>query len=1604
MVTSVDSSAAVWTQVNSCYETKASVAIKADKSTSSKTLVTIPKDTYIYVIRINGSWGKTAYNGQTGWIYLSSSSVTRKNAPPETTTEVVKRLDAIQRFHAQGDIWKGSTEDSSAGGYRTNSGSLDGTEECFGFAREVWRALYGSEMVDAYKANKKYELGSKAASKLMTLKGQLITWKYNVNDVKNLLLKAKPGDIIQACTSSATVGNHTMIVDRVTEDGIWIYDANADPDVKNKIMNRFLTWEQFFKYKPSGISLYGYTNYPSSDIPFIVGGNISVLNTSGASSSSFYLGDRLTFSASIRNATSVKFYIYDKATNQSLRADGYTAKDNKVNVVFSEFTGKTKTYYVKYVAKNEAYTYTSNSVEFTIHEPDISLTGSKYTMYPGDTITLSANKIPNTASSTITWTSSNLGVATVNASTGAVTAKGVGTTTITASLKYKGTGGGYIYTTATASITVKERVFTITFNGNSGTPSASSIQVTNNGTYGSLPTATRTGYKFDGWYTAASGGTKITASSKVSLTSNQTLYAHWSALSYTVTFNANGSTNAAGNKPTLLTTSKSVKYASTYGTLPTPTWAGYTFLGWYTSKTGGTKIVSTTKVSITSGVTLYARWQANTYKATFNANGGSVSTASKNVVYLAKYGTLPTPTRTGYTFAGWYTAASGGSKVDSSTLYLTASNVTLYAHWSAKTYTVKFDANGGSVSTASKTVTYNSKYGTMPVPNYKGYAFLGWYTSKEGGTKVTSASVAKMTSTVTLYAHWQPGSYTVSFNANGGTSETDSKSVFYLSEYGELPIPSRDGYTFVGWFTSATGGTQIYATSSVQVTDHQILYARWNVNTYTITFDTQSDESAFEGIKVTFDTAVGGLPVPFKTGYAFTGWYTALENGTQIFSDTVYKTGSDIMLYATWTPVEYEIIFDINGGDGENISKKVFFDDIYGELPVPSKLGYEFRGWVTSKDISDSDALVYVSHDTVMKTPGTVTVYAYWIPKQINITFDANGGSINDAGGNATDGTLTDRYIYDAKYNILPIATRPGYNFIAWKTESDEVITKDSIVKLAEDSVLVAVWKAKEYEITLDTNGGVFIDADTSLKINVVYDSTYPNLPTPTRQGYRFIGWKTVNNNHAFTGAAVKILSNQSFVAEWVPVKSYVLFNAGLGTVEIDSKSVVFDAQYGDLPIPTREGYTFKGWVLASGMEVDASTIVADYTTHTLTAVWEVNVYNVNFDSLDADITIDSIRVAYGKEYGMLSSPSRIGYRFICWEDAAGKVVNAGDIALITSDITLTAVWTPISAELSFDSNGAQYVVPPMVVIYDSTFGTLPYIERAGYIFEGWYYGEQKIMPDDEVFFTEGITLKAHWTAMSFEVIFDHDGGVCAVDKAEFTSDKLYASLPVITKKGHLFLGWYGPDGEQITDKTAVIPVDELVFTAKWAPMVFDVKFSIDGVIDESLTRTIEYNTEYGSLPEHHSFGYEFLGWLDEDGNEVNPNTVFTLTDDIVLTADIKMNSFNITFYADGGKPEYSHMTVYYKDTFGKLPETVKMGYMFAGWYTRDGVQVTEDTQMLFTSNTTLFARWIKIEANTAAALDNNDTLLTGCGIAAVVDGLALAVGFALKKRKKFKK
>ncbi len=337
---------------------------------------------------------------------------------------------------------------------------------------------------------------------------------------------------------------------------------------------------------------------------------------------------------------------------------------------------------------------------------------------------------------------------------------------------------------------------------------------------------------------------------------------------------------------------------------------GSTRIGYVYVKEGSTKF------------TTYKITQSSTVTVTYNMNGGSGSNFSRSIAYGKPYGKVDSPTRTGYNFAGWYTAVSGGSQVTETTIMQKTVNHTLYAHWTPKKFTVTF--MDGTTKVSTKTVTYDSTYGTLPTRTKTGYNAADWYTATSNGTKITSSTKVKITADQTLYARWNsPKTFTVTFM--DGTTKVSTKTVTYDSTYGTLPTRTKSGYYDATWYTATSNGTKITSSSKVKITANQTLYARWLPKTYTVTFDPTGGSCSTESKTVTFDSTYGTLPKPVRADYIFAGWYTKASGGSEVTATTKVTTASNHTLYAHWTKGKKVLVInfdpDITLSDGSKVKQ-----------------------------------------------------------------------------------------------------------------------------------------------------------------------------------------------------------------------------------------------------------------------------------------------------------------------------------------------------------------------------------------------------------------------------------------------------------------------------------------------------------------------------------------------------------------------------------------------------------------------------------------------------------------------------------------------------------
>ena len=719
---------------------------------------------------------------------------------------------------------------------------------------------------------------------------------------------------------------------------------------------------------------------------------------------------------------------------------------------------------------------------------------------------------------------------------------------------------------------------------------------------------------------------------------------------YKLNYNLNGGEWADGYTP------KDYYQSGTEFDLPTEenlNKVGYKFLGWKDKNTG--EVVEKIPTSATGIKNVAARWTANEYTVTFDANGGTVGTQTRKVTYDSTYGNsgkLPTPTLDGYTFDGWYD--DNGNLVNDNTVVTTAANHTLCAHWTANTYTVKFDANGGAVTPEATTVTYGDLYGELPTPTLEGYTFEGWFTEKDDGTQVTKETVVTTADKHTLYAHWTANKYTVTFDVNGGTVTPAEQTVTYGSTYGELPTLTREGYTFAGWFTKKDGGTQVTKETVVTTADKHTLYAHWTANKYTVTFDANGGTVTPAEQTVTYGSHYGELPTPTREGYAFAGWFTEKDGGTQVTKETVVKTVADHTLYAHWTANTYTVKFDANEGTVTSAEQTVTYGSHYGELPTPTREGYTFAGWFTEQNGGTK-----VMADTKVTTAENHTLYAYWMQNIYDVSFDANGGKEAYEPKKVRHGDV---------YGTFPLTpTRTGYEFAGWYTEKDGGAKVELGDVVTSSHTLYAHWTANKYTVKFDANEGTV----TPETMKVTYGCLYGELPTPTRKGYTFVGWFTNSNGgtQVKADAEVTTAADRTLHAHWTQ-------NIYTVTIKDDKDGKVIESQRipeGGLAKkpakePVREGYTFIGWQ-ANGAAWDFDQNVVERDTEII-ALWEKVV-------IAPDVAIEggtSFIVGRATENAMVTIGHNVpgfGVANLAYVDVDGKKLNEKDYDAKTGSIKL---------------------------------------------------------------------------------------------------------------------------------------------------------------------------------------------------------------------------------------------------------------------------------------------------------------------------------------------
>jgi uncharacterized repeat protein (TIGR02543 family) len=514
------------------------------------------------------------------------------------------------------------------------------------------------------------------------------------------------------------------------------------------------------------------------------------------------------------------------------------------------------------------------------------------------------------------------------------------------------------------------------------------------------------------------------------------------------------------------------------------------------------------------------------YTLTFESHGGSAVEA-----VTAEAGTAVNkpadPARSGYVFSDWFSAPSEGTR--HAWPHTLTANITMHAQWQEDTepppvqYTLAFDSQGGSAVEAL-TADPGTELPQPADPAREGYVFKGWFSAASGGTAY--AWPHTLSGNVTMYARWEAiPRHTLVFESHGG-SAVEPVTVEAGTALAKPTDPTRDGYSFEGWFSAETGGT-LYPWPHALSAD-LTMHARWQDDTlpepkkHAITFESHGG-TELEAITANEGTEVNKPTDPTRNAYAFSGWFDAETGGTAYAWP--HALNVDVTMHAQWTAASYSISYHLNGGANPAdppASYTIESADI--TLPVPAKTGYAFDGWFDNSGFSGAAITTIVAGSS-----GNKTFYAKW-SERYAITYVLNDP---DAG----NGGNPEYYTAESLPLTLKPPAKPGYAG-SWHDNpalSGAVVTEIAAGTTGAKTFYAGnVWTPVNYAISYELNGGANpVDPPASYTI----ESNAITLPVPTRDSYTFGGWF---ENSGFTGTAVTTIpmgsaGDKTFYAQWWP-------------------------------------------------------------------------------------------------------------------------------------------------------------------------------------------------------------------------------------------------------------------------------------------------------------------------------------------------------------------------------------------------------------------------------------------------------------------------------------
>ena len=615
--------------------------------------------------------------------------------------------------------------------------------------------------------------------------------------------------------------------------------------------------------------------------------------------------------------------------------------------------------------------------------------------------------------------------------------------------------------------------------------------------------------------------------------------------------------------------------------------------------------------------TVYALWAINP-TLTYNVNAPATTKApdapaSMTVPYntaaddKSGWTVGDTGKITGYSFDGWYTSPTGGDKYDWSTKL--TNDVTMYAHWTANGYTVKYDAGGGKGTMGDQKFTFDVPQNLSPNAFTRdGYTFTGWKRADTGDSYTDGQQVSNLTSTpngiVTMIAQWTPNPASINYDPNPPTGRTPGGqgTANWTGHTGDTQAIGAngwtvDGYTFIGWNTSADGKGTAYAPGTTWTANGTLtLYAQWTPGQASLTYD----GNGATGGKTDPQTGKTDEKINVRDngftrdGYTFVTWNTQADcKGNAVKPNSEWTLRGSSALYACWAGNAQTLTYHGNGATGGNTAAQSgkTGDELTTNANGFTRDGYTFVRWDTAKDGSGTaygEGKNGVSQ-YVMKPAGN-DLYAIWKANPATIQYRNDWpnttGSTPDTTGNTGDTVTISQNSFD----------RPGYTFTGWSTSKrgdPSLQPGDKHTLEPRTTTVWAQWKADPAHLVYNSNIGT-VGSETKT-VDGVVDQTVKTITNPfDRPGYTFSGWNTQADGKGkayATGADYVLTANDKstpkntsvLYAQWKINGASLKFNPNGGIGHVDD--VTGDA-FSTVTIPgdakepkiTRPGYRFVGW------------------------------------------------------------------------------------------------------------------------------------------------------------------------------------------------------------------------------------------------------------------------------------------------------------------------------------------------------------------------------------------------------------------------------------------